>query len=61
MSASARIKQSTRQMAVIATGNIAASKEVSMRERFTFAQDIIVVLGLQLVFRTMMVLRKLNY
>ncbi len=48
-------------MAVIATGNTAGSKGVSLRETFTFVRDIMIVLGLQVAFRTMMVLRKLNY
>lgn len=61
MSASASINPGTSQMAGIATGNTGGSKEVSMRETVTFARDIIVVLGLQVVFRAMMLLRKLNY
>jgi hypothetical protein len=61
MAASASINPSTSQMAVIATGNTAGSNGVSLRETFTFARDIMIVLGLQLAFRTMMLLRKLNY
>jgi hypothetical protein len=61
MAASASINPSTSQMAVIATGNTAGSKEGSLRETFTFVRDIMIVLGLQLAFRTMMLLRKLNY
>lgn len=60
MSAGASINPGTSQMVGIATGNTAGSK-VSMREAVTFVRDIIVVLGLQAVFRTMMLLRKLNY
>ena len=60
MAASASINPRTSQMAVIAAGNTAGSK-VSVRETFTFVRDIIIVLGLQVVFRTMVLLRKLNY
>lgn len=61
MSASASINPGTSQLGGIATGSTAGGKEVSMRETVTFVRDIIVVLGLQVVFRTMMLLRKLNY
>ena len=61
MAASASINPGTSQLAVTATGNTAGSKKISMQETFAFLRDIIIVLGLQLVFRTMMVLRKLNY
>jgi hypothetical protein len=61
MAASASINPGTSQMAVIATGSTAGSREVSLRETFTFVRDIMIVLGLQLAFRTMMLLRKLNY
>jgi hypothetical protein len=61
MAASASINPGTSQMAAIATGSTARSSEVSVRETFTFVRDIIIVLGLQLAFRTMMLLRKLNY
>jgi hypothetical protein len=61
MAASASINPSTSQMAVIATGSSAGSKEVSLRETFIFVRDITIVLGLQLAFRTTMLLRKLNY
>ena len=61
MAASASINPGTNQLAVIAAGNTAGSKKVSMREAFAFLRDIMIVLGRQLVFRTMMVLRKLNY
>ena len=60
MSASASINPGTSQLGGIATGDTAGSR-VSVRETFTFVRDIIIVLGLQLVFRTMMLLRKLNY
>lgn len=60
MAASASINPGTSQIAGIATGSTAGSK-VSMRETVTFVRDIVIVLGLQLVFRTMMLLRKLNY
>jgi len=61
MAASASISPGTSQIAAIATGNTAGSNKVSMRETFAFLRDIFVVLGLQLAFRTMMLLRKLNY
>lgn len=61
MAASPSINPVTSQMAMIATGSTPRFEAVSMRETFTFVRDIIVVLGLQLVFRTMMLLRKLNY
>ena len=61
MSASASINPGTSQLGGIATGSTAGCKEVSMRETATFVRDMIVVLGLQVVFRTMMMLRKLNY
>jgi hypothetical protein len=57
MSASASINPNTNRMAVIAAG----SEHVSTRETFEIVRDIAVVLGLQVVFRTMMFLRKLNY
>ncbi|HEV3481385.1 MAG TPA: hypothetical protein VGR97_03560 [Candidatus Acidoferrales bacterium] len=61
MSASASINPSTSQLGGIATGSTAGCKKVCMRETFTLVRDIIIVLGLQAVFRTMMLLRKLNY
>lgn len=61
MSASASINPNTNRMAVMATGSAASSERVSLRETLEFVRDIIVVLGLQVVFRTMMFLRKLNY
>jgi hypothetical protein len=61
MAASASINPGTSQMAVIAAGNPARSNEVSVRETAAFLRDIIIVMGLQLVFRTMLLLRKLNY
>ena len=60
MSASASINPSTNRVPVIARGNTAGPK-VSMRDVLTLLRDASVVLGLQLVFRTMMFLRKLNY
>lgn len=61
MASSASINPSTNRTAVIATRNTASFKQVSMRETLTFMRDIAVVFGLQLAFRTMMLLRKLNY
>lgn len=61
MSASASINPNANGMAAIATGSIAGSEHVSRRETYEFVRDIIIVLGLQVVFRTMMFLRKLNY
>lgn len=61
MAASASINPGTSQLGGIATGNTAGCKEVCMRETITFVRDIVIVLGLQAVFRTMMLLRKLNY
>jgi hypothetical protein len=61
MAASASMNPGTNQMAVIAAGNTADFKQVSMGETLTFVRDVVVVLGLQVAFRTMMLLRKLNY
>lgn len=61
MSASASINPNANRMAAIAAGSTTGFEHVSRRETFEFVRDIIVVLGLQVVFRTMMFLRKLNY
>ncbi|MBZ5695636.1 MAG: hypothetical protein LAN36_09775 [Acidobacteriia bacterium] len=39
----------------------AAFEEISMRERFVVVRDTLIVLGLQVVFRATMILRRLNY
>jgi len=61
MAASASVNPSTNQMAVIGMVSTADREEVSTRETFAVVRDTIVVLGIQVVFRTMMFLRKLNY
>jgi len=61
MSAIASVNPSTSQIAVIATANTANFEDASMRETLAVVRDTIVVLGIQMVFRTMMFLRKLNY
>jgi hypothetical protein len=54
------VNPSTNQAAVITVG-AAEFEQTSMREKVHFVRDIAVVLGLQVVFRTMMFLQKLNY
>jgi len=61
MAASASINPSTSQIAGVTAANTANFEGSSVRETFTVVRDTIVVLGLQVVFRTMMFLRKLNY
>jgi len=54
------VNSSTSQAAVITIG-AAEFEMVAMREKLHFLRDIAIVLGLQIVFRTMMFLQKLNY
>ena len=54
------VNLNTSQAAVITIG-AAESEQVAMRERLHFFRDTAIVLGLQVVFRTMMFLQKLNY
>ncbi len=61
MSAIANVNPRASQIGAIAAGNTAGFQEVSKGEALTLVRDTIVVLGLQIVFRTMMFLRKLNY
>jgi hypothetical protein len=62
MSATASsINLNTSGVAAIAEGNSADFKEVPMRETVALVRDVFVVVTLQVVFRTMMFLRKLNY
>ena len=61
MAASASVNPSTNRMAVISMASTADREEVSARETLAVVRDTIVVLGIQVVFRTMMFLRKLNY
>ncbi len=61
MSAIANVNPRASQMTAIAAGNTAGFEEVSKGEALTLVRDTIIVLGLQIVFRTMMFLRKLNY
>ncbi len=61
MSAIANVNPRASQIGAIAAGNPADFQEVSKGEALTLVRDTIVVLGLQIVFRTMMFLRKLNY
>ena len=39
----------------------AVFEEISMRERLVVVRDTLIVLGLQVVFRATMILRRLNY
>lgn len=39
----------------------ASDFEAPMRERLAAVRDTLIVLGLQIVFRTVMILRRLNY
>ncbi len=61
MSAIANVNPSATQIGAIAAGSTAGFEEVSKGEALALVRDTIVVLGLQIVFRTMMFLRKLNY
>lgn len=61
MSASASVNPSTNRMAEISLASTAEHEEVSTRETLAAVRDTIIVLGIQVVFRTMMFLRKLNY
>ncbi len=61
MSAVASVNPTPNRMAVVTEGSSADLEKVSTRETLAVVRDTIVVLGLQVVFRTMMFLRKLNY
>lgn len=61
MAASASVNPSSNGMAAITMARTADRGEVSTRETIAVVRDTIVVLGIQVVFRTMMFLRKLNY
>jgi hypothetical protein len=62
MSAIASVNPSTSRVAAIPMGaTVPHFEKAPMRETLTVVRDTVVVLGLQVVFRTMMLLRKLNY
>ena len=50
-----------RGIAAVPMAIAARFEDVAMRERLVFVRDTLIVLGIQLVFRAVMMLRRWNY